>query len=104
MVSCVNMTLMNVQGEGMNLLKCKKFFYSILIELFRLSETYNTFGAVSSDPCQNNGACTDLINSYNCTCNPGYVGVVCETDFNECYRLVLIEARCLIYYMYCFLL
>lgn len=28
--------------------------------------------------------CVDAINMYTCTCLPGYTGVHCETDINEC--------------------
>ena len=30
-------------------------------------------------PCENGGTCEDRINSYNCTCVPGYIGKDCET-------------------------
>ena len=32
-----------------------------------------------SSPCQNGGTCNDYINFYNCSCQPGYDGVNCET-------------------------
>ena len=32
----------------------------------------------SSNPCLNNGSCTDLINGFNCTCQSGYYGSRCE--------------------------
>ena len=35
-------------------------------------------------PCENNSTCTDLVNSYNCTCLPGYTGINCSVDINEC--------------------
>ncbi len=33
----------------------------------------------ASDPCMNNANCTDLIDSFNCTCVDGYIGIQCET-------------------------
>ena len=32
-----------------------------------------------SGPCQNGGLCTDLFESYNCTCLEGFTGTSCET-------------------------
>ena len=31
-----------------------------------------------SEPCQNGGTCTDGINSYSCTCLPGWAGPTCH--------------------------
>ena len=38
----------------------------------------------SPNPCQNNGTCTDDIDSYNCSCVTGYTGTDCETNIDEC--------------------
>ena len=32
----------------------------------------------ASDPCQNNGSCTDMVNAYECSCEAGYNGTHCE--------------------------
>ena len=37
----------------------------------------------ASQPCQNNGKCTDGINGYSCTCEPGYTDAHCETGRKE---------------------
>lgn len=37
-----------------------------------------------SDPCSNGGLCRDGINSFTCTCLPGFRGGRCEQDINEC--------------------
>ena len=31
----------------------------------------------SSNPCKNNGTCTDDVNKYKCKCVPGYEGPNC---------------------------
>ena len=32
----------------------------------------------ASSPCENSGTCTQGINLYNCSCEPGYTGEQCE--------------------------
>jgi hypothetical protein len=34
----------------------------------------------ASNPCQNGGTCTDLINNYSCACVPGYTDKNCQTS------------------------
>ncbi|XP_060570785.1 uncharacterized protein LOC132729062 isoform X2 [Ruditapes philippinarum] len=36
------------------------------------------------DPCQNEGKCSDETAGYTCTCMPGYRGINCEYEINEC--------------------
>ena len=38
----------------------------------------------SSNPCQNNGTCTDLVNDFNCTCVHGYEGRTCGNNIDDC--------------------
>lgn len=38
----------------------------------------------ASSPCKNGGNCTDLINGFECHCQPGYKGKFCQTDIDEC--------------------
>ena len=38
----------------------------------------------SSNPCRNGGVCTDLINSFRCTCPIGFAGERCEKVVNDC--------------------
>ncbi len=40
----------------------------------------------SSNPCWSPGTafCTSLQTSFQCTCKPGYSGVLCQTEINEC--------------------
>ncbi|CAM4647749.1 unnamed protein product [Lepidochelys olivacea] len=37
-----------------------------------------------SQPCQNGGCCTDLVNGFLCHCLPGYSGVECTVNIDEC--------------------
>ena len=32
----------------------------------------------SSNPCNNGGSCSDLVNSYTCECAEGYDGLYCD--------------------------
>ena len=34
----------------------------------------------SSNPCANDGMCTDAVNMYTCSCAAGYNGDNCETS------------------------
>ena len=38
----------------------------------------------ASEPCKNNGTCTDLVNDYNCTCTDEWMGETCETAYDAC--------------------
>lgn len=33
-----------------------------------------------SQPCQNNGTCTDMINDYHCNCTDGFDGKTCTNS------------------------
>ncbi|XP_061585683.1 protein crumbs homolog 2b isoform X2 [Cololabis saira] len=37
-----------------------------------------------SQPCLNQGVCKDQFNEFNCSCQPGWEGTLCETQINEC--------------------
>lgn len=37
-----------------------------------------------SSPCKNGATCTDYVNSYTCTCRPGFTGIHCETNIPDC--------------------
>ncbi|KAK2177232.1 hypothetical protein NP493_612g02026 [Ridgeia piscesae] len=40
----------------------------------------------ASSPCMANSTtnCTDLVDAFQCHCEPGYNGTVCEIDIDEC--------------------
>ncbi|KTF77544.1 hypothetical protein cypCar_00023667, partial [Cyprinus carpio] len=37
-----------------------------------------------SETCFHRAICQDLINGYQCHCRPGWTGLHCEDDINEC--------------------
>ena len=42
----------------------------------------------SNDPCGNNGECEDIIDSYNCRCQPDFTGTNCETKIDHCVGII----------------
>ena len=34
--------------------------------------------------CGDNGVCRNVINSFQCTCSPGFTGVLCQTNIDDC--------------------
>ena len=36
------------------------------------------------NPCQNDGNCTDGINSFTCDCEDGFSGDICEVNNEDC--------------------
>lgn len=40
--------------------------------------------SLSVDPCLNGGSCVDEVGSFSCECRPGFEGVHCKTEVNEC--------------------
>ncbi|XP_065936025.1 neurogenic locus notch homolog protein 1-like isoform X3 [Magallana gigas] len=37
-----------------------------------------------NDPCLNGATCTNTPGSFNCTCDAGWTGIICNEDINEC--------------------
>eukprot|EP00057_Strongylocentrotus_purpuratus_P015018 XP_011669492.1 PREDICTED: protein jagged-1 isoform X6 [Strongylocentrotus purpuratus] len=48
-----------------------------------------------SEPCQYEGLCVDLNNSYTCNCSDGFVGTNCETNINECSSSPCVQGSCI---------
>lgn len=48
-----------------------------------------------SQPCLNQGVCQDQFNQFNCSCSPGWEGVLCETEINECLYGLCVYGTCI---------
>ena len=40
------------------------------------------------------GSCEDMVNTFTCHCHPGYTGIHCETNINECESMPCIHGNC----------
>ena len=47
--------------------------------IFKIEILHAGIDECTSSPCQNGGTCIVGINSYNCSCDVGYVGDNCQT-------------------------
>lgn len=68
----------------------------ILSDFLQTTNDYFTFVSVSfyfnftatddclDSPCQNNGSCSDGINTFSCACAVGFAGSNCNTNINDC--------------------
>ncbi len=94
-------------------LSCRNGYVCICSAGYSGNNCQTDINECGSDPCANGGACTDLVdvvslicqfarrlsllirlralcvcvsnrNGYTCTCLPGYSGLRCQTDINEC--------------------
>ena len=63
-------------------------FYFRSTDACQASSTFNITVTVNSCSCQNNGKCVPQTprgqGSYLCDCAPGYAGMNCSTEINEC--------------------
>ena len=50
----------------------------------------------TGDPCSSRGSCvtTDTAPFYECTCDPGFQGVDCEIDIDECASNPCVNGEC----------
>jgi len=60
----------------------------------RMSSNFNRIFILDIDeclsaPCENNGTCYDLVNSYFCLCVPGYTGPECAISISPWFSIVV---------------
>jgi hypothetical protein len=51
--------------------------------------------ACDPNPCLNGSTCADSGFSYTCTCAPGWTGINCETNINECVSSPCVNGACI---------
>merc|ERR1711935_514180 len=49
-----------------------------------LASTTEDADECASNPCQNGATCTDHVNSFSCSCLPGFTGEKCEKNIDDC--------------------
>lgn len=54
-----------------------------------------------SSPCLNRGHCINLVNEYNCVCQPGYSGASCELGM---FTYIFLRKRLQVEYAYLYLI
>ena len=58
-----------------------------------LESGYSSFSIQKASPCVN-GQCTDKINNYTCTCEPGWEGRNCDINIDECATNPCVNGEC----------
>lgn len=48
----------------------------------------------NSNPCQNGATCNRRLNGYTCTCQPGFNGVHCQNNIDECASSPCVHGTC----------
>ena len=61
-------------GGGFNVV-----FYGMTVIKFLPYPIKTDIDDCTSQPCKNNGNCTDQVNGFNCSCAPGFNGTQCAT-------------------------
>ncbi|XP_016408042.1 protein crumbs homolog 2-like [Sinocyclocheilus rhinocerous] len=47
-----------------------------------------------SHPCRRGGTCVDLFNTFGCQCPPGWEGITCEKETDECVSGPCLHGKC----------
>ena len=72
---------------NLEMLKRRKVFVTSEVGHLLIIVFITDINECSSSPCINGGSCTDQVNGYACSCQPGYTGRQCQTSkkyFKRC--------------------
>ena len=59
-------------------------YYIVLVKSDASDGRCEDVNECDSAPCQHSTACTNMEDAFLCECLPGYDGVMCELDVDEC--------------------
>nr|XP_020649057.1 protein crumbs homolog 2 isoform X2 [Pogona vitticeps] len=48
----------------------------------------------SPSPCQHGGSCQDLFNAFSCACSPGWEGLLCQNNIDDCKSGPCLHGEC----------
>lgn len=48
----------------------------------------------ASQPCRNGAECNSVGESYKCVCAPGFTGIACKDDKDECKHKPCVHGKC----------
>ena len=80
-MACIFYPLQKIHYKGCYYYTVKKLNMSTMYNFLSSPTDINE---CASTPCVNGGICNNLINSYTCTCRPGFAGVNCEIKIDPC--------------------
>ena len=73
------MPSINVRYESCMVIFPCRYGYFIVVNPYHVLFSLDTDDCYPN-PCLNNGACTDGVNDYKCSCMPGFVGKNCSNS------------------------
>lgn len=75
------------QGKSLSVCLCVRFVF-LVIALTSVISTGQTcevdINECVRNPCTNGGVCENLRGGFQCHCNPGFTGDLCENDIDDC--------------------
>ena len=66
----------HIEKKLFKLLSMKKLFRKLLMK--KIPSPVADIDECASDPCMNDGTCTDLVNGFSCNCTGNYTGSMCN--------------------------